>query len=477
MSPAKSPLRVVSLFSGAGGFDLGFHMTSRFKTIMANELKDAPAETISRNFGLEVVDTQTKPSADMPPTVILGDIEEVKFAYMKDSEPEVLLGGPPCQDFSIVKGPVRKGIEVKRGKLYSHFVRALVTLQPRFFVFENVPGLVSSNRGAAYKAILDDFSNLKLRWKEIQEVYQVDNGKELGDAIGFKVLFNDIVDAANLGVPQMRRRLIIIGVREDLAGKFNLFEFERLRQEMKARLSGNTDGSLFSKYPLTPLEVFEGKPLVDLREKYRAVMEKYKGIWRENSSQEAKKWKSIVWDKLTLDPVQDYLRLNGIEQGGTGEIEEAMAEHEDVLKLLGYSGRHVSDTRPGDGSEKIIPESEHVLDRMRHIPPDKNHLYVRDTKWHVEGRGLSLIYRRAHPLKPAPTIVAFGGGGTWGYHYERKRGKLTNRERARIQTFTDDFVFEGNRGEVRGQLGEAVPPLMAYRIAKALLEVRSILEG
>ena len=81
---------------------------------------------------------------------------------------------------------------------------------------------------------------------------------------------------------------------------------------------------------------------------------------------------------------------------------------------------------------------------------------------------MSLIYRRLNPDKPSPTIVAMGGGGTWGYHYNKPRA-LTNRERARIQTFPDNFIFEGTPTEVRMQLGNAVPPLGAKAIAESIL--------
>ncbi|MEQ6360498.1 DNA cytosine methyltransferase [Thermoanaerobacter thermohydrosulfuricus] len=87
---------------------------------------------------------------------------------------------------------------------------------------------------------------------------------------------------------------------------------------------------------------------------------------------------------------------------------------------------------------------------------------------------MSLIYRRIHPLKPSYTVVAYGGGGTWGYHYRRNRGKLTNRERARLQTFPDTFLFKGTSSEVRAQIGEAVPPLLGKKIARA---VKLILEA
>ena len=82
---------------------------------------------------------------------------------------------------------------------------------------------------------------------------------------------------------------------------------------------------------------------------------------------------------------------------------------------------------------------------------------------------MSLIYKRLHPNEPSPTIVANGGGGTWGYHYSEPR-PLTNRERARIQTFPDDFEFFGSISEVRKQLGNAVPPLGIKPIAEQLLK-------
>lgn len=81
---------------------------------------------------------------------------------------------------------------------------------------------------------------------------------------------------------------------------------------------------------------------------------------------------------------------------------------------------------------------------------------------------ISHVYRRLHPNQPSTTIIAGGGGGTWGYHYDEPRA-LTNRERARLQSFPDDFIFEGTFTEIRRQIGNAVPPDGIVALVEALI--------
>jgi len=453
--------KIVSLFSGAGGLDIGFHQYGGFEVKFANDIRSAPATTYCHNFKCRTIagEDLTAKTSLAKPAYAVGDITHLNFDGFLKVDADLVVGGPPCQDFSIVRGPEieRQGISTKRGNLYSHFIRALIHAQPKMFVFENVPGLVSANQGAAYQTILGDFTKLKQRWNEISQ--GVENGYS-GEIENYTVIFSKVIDPANVGVPQRRRRLIIIGVRNDLAGDFLKVNDHKAYAEQV--LSGKC--TLFPKYPLTSMEVFYGKAIDELGSEYEACMKNYAAVGSEGGFPKALEWMDKVYSKLTFDSVKDYLAMNKLA-GKQPDIKEAMDQHREVLKLCGYAGKNVSNLDLSDGTTSIEIERQSVMDRMSMIPPDENHDFVEGTEWRVSGKGMSLIYRRLHPLKPSYTVVAYGGGGTSGYHYERARGRLTNRERARLQTFPDWYEFKGNRADIRAQIGEAIPSLLGYRLA------------
>ena len=108
---------------------------------------------------------------------------------------------------------------------------------------------------------------------------------------------------------------------------------------------------------------------------------------------------------------------------------------------------------------------------MKHIKPGQNAFTAdlpEELKLNVRGAKISQIYKRLDPTKPAYTVTGSGGGGTHIYHYKEHRA-LTNRERARLQTFPDDYVFEGSKESVRKQIGMAVPAKGAQVIFEAIL--------
>ena len=127
---------------------------------------------------------------------------------------------------------------------------------------------------------------------------------------------------------------------------------------------------------------------------------------------------------------------------------------------------------PADApNNELTAMNQRVVERLKHIKPGENaftanlpeHLQLK-----VRGAKISQIYKRLHPDKPAYTVTGSGGGGTHIYHYSEPRA-LTNRERARLQTFPDRYLFTGSKESVRKQIGMAVPPRGAKIIFEALL--------
>lgn len=168
-------MNVVSLFSGAGGLDLGFK-NAGFKTILANEFDKEICPTFRRNF----------PEVNL----IEGDIRKISFSDIVEKPVDGIIGGPPCQSWSEA-GSLR-GIEDARGKLFYEYIRALKELRPKFFVAENVPGMLAKRHSAAVRNFLKMF-----------------------DAVGYHVCMK-VLNANDFGVPEERYRVFYVGFRKDL---------------------------------------------------------------------------------------------------------------------------------------------------------------------------------------------------------------------------------------------------------------------
>ncbi len=126
----------------------------------------------------------------------------------------------------------------------------------------------------------------------------------------------------------------------------------------------------------------------------------------------------------------------------------------------------------GAPNHELTKQSAGVIERLKYIPAGENAWYEgipEHLRLNVKGARMSQIYKRLHPEKPAYTITGSGGGGTHVYHWSEHRA-LTNRERARLQSFPDDFIFEGSKESVRKQIGMAVPPVGAQAIVTAVLK-------
>lgn len=169
-------MKVVSLFCGAGGLDLGF-LAAGHKIVWASDIDKDAIETYRFNIGKHAV---------------LGDIRAIDAKDIPECD--LVVGGFPCQGFSVAN--TGRSSSDSRNQLYLELLRVIRAKNPAFFMAENVKGLLSLAKGEVFKIILRDFSSL-----------------------GYRVT-HQVVNAADYGVPQKRQRLIIVGVRDDLTYDF-----------------------------------------------------------------------------------------------------------------------------------------------------------------------------------------------------------------------------------------------------------------
>lgn len=303
-------MKIVSLFSGAGGLDLGFKLAGH-EILWANDLYADAVETYRNNLGDHIV---------------CEDISCVEARDIPDCD--MVIGGFPCQGFSVAN--TKRNVSDERNQLYRQLIRIIETKRPKFFVAENVKGILSLGKGEILKMILNDFSSL-----------------------GYNVQ-NKTLNAADYGVPQLRHRVFFVGVRGDIDFSF--------------------------QFP-SPTHNAEGTD----------------GL---------KKWLSVG---------------------------EALAG---------------------------LPDP----DQPHNIP---NHEY---SKYKLRFNGY-LGHRVIDPQRPAPTVTARGDdkGGVVVLHHPNNRRRMSCRELATVQSFPVDYVFAGNRSSVYRQIGNAVPPELAYAVAKQFL--------
>ncbi len=219
-SHAEKDIRVLSLFSGAGGLDIGFH-DAGFTIVECNELVKDFAKTLSLN--------STKAGRLEGSNVVCMDINH----YNPDVENiDFVIGGPPCQTFSAAGARAAgvNGTDDNRGNLFRQYVRILEKLRPKGFLFENVYRIVGAQSGKP--------------WKMIQEAFQ---------AAGYRLYWR-ILDAADFGVPQFRERLIVVGLQEgafqfpypthgpDSKNNHPYYSAKKAIKNVVSKIEGNTIG-------------------------------------------------------------------------------------------------------------------------------------------------------------------------------------------------------------------------------------------
>ncbi len=305
---------------------------------------------------------------------------------------DLIVGGPPCQAYSLVGrskinslGDQHVSTDI-RYELYKQYGRFLQKYQPEYFVFENVLGLRSAEKG-----------QLLLRIKKYFE-------KECGYKIDWR-----IVNAYEYGVLQLRKRIIIIGKRG--LDPFEYPEFERVRREN----SWNVKESLFSD--LEPLSVGE---------------EKHYSLYKDL-------------------PVNSYLQKHGIRSE------------------VNFVTQHI--TRPHNSRDlaiyRLAIEKWEEGERLKY--PD----LPEELRTHRNLTSFLDRYKVVDPDGLCHTVVAHiaRDGHYYIYPDKNQTRSLSVREAARIQSFPDDYFFEGGRGAAFKQIGNAVPPQLAFVIARKMKEL------
>ena len=387
---------LIDLFSGVGGISQGFHWAG-FETIVANEYDKSIAEAYKKNFS----DTN----------MVIGDVRDVDFKQLmkehklKSGDIDVIAGGPPCQGFSMAN---RKRIEEDdRNLLFLEFVRAVKTFRPKCFLIENVMGMT------AEKVSIND-----------KQKTVVDSMTQYFEEIGYRIAFKSF-KAEEHGVPQMRRRVIIIGTC--IENKFDDLKFLRIGRIQKEYLS-------------------------------KEEMKKVDGIEHtlfDDILPQGLKYPTTVWEAISdLPQFKDG--------GGEDEMEYTCSLKNTYQKLMREKSKKVY-------NHKSTPHSKEVIKRIKLIKQGEN---FKDLPVDMRTKSVhSGAYGRLESEFLTPTITTrFDTPSTGRVIHPFSHRTLTVREAARLQSFPDHFKFVGTRTSQGKQVGNAVPPLVAKKIGEMLIK-------
>ena len=390
MKKNDQKLKVVSLFSGCGGLDLGF-INAGYEVIWANDFLPSAVETYKENIGDHIV---------------LGDITQIPSKDIPDGF-DILLGGFPCQGFSIANS--KRSMEDERNFLYKEMLRIIKDKKPKYFLAENVKGLLSMQKGAVIEMIISDF-------------------KKLGYEVNYKLL-----RASDYGVPQHRERVIIIGNRIGLKNPFpkithgdgdNLKPFVSTKEAVgflaKVRARGR-------EFKLRDQTIYNHTARTNVHDEFWGRKNKpnqfdicdYLKEWRNKSG----------WTTKKVDNHFGYAHTAGHwfrKDNNSGSIPNP-ADWWELKKILGFDDKY----------DKQVTELE--------LKPITFEQSLRINNWNT----------------PSDTITATGPE----IHPNKER-RMSVRECALIQTFPIDFKFSGSLGNMYKQIGNAVPVLMAEKIAR-----------
>ena len=395
--------RVISLFSGAGGMDLGF-INAGFEIVWANDFFKEAVESYKKN-----VDDR----------IVFGDITKIDSSEMPD-DIDLVIGGFPCQGFSVAN--TKRSMKDERNFLYKEMLRVIDAKKPKFFVAENVKGILSMKKGKVFEMIKKDF-------------------KKLGYNVDAKLL-----NAAEYGVPQARERVVIIGNRTGVDNPYPTATHwvDSKKYESKEGLKDpvtveETIGFLsdvrLSEKPITldnGMVIYNHMAATNVYDKfwgrkYKVKQEDicdYLKMWRDKAGYTTKKVDDHFGYKYTAG---HWFR----KDNHSGSIPKP-SDWWELKKILGFDSKY-------DKKVTTMVEKEIKFEQS-----------LRITNWD----------------RPSDTITATSPE----IHINRER-RLSARECAMLQTFPMDYEFVGSLNVVYKQIGNAVPVKLAEQIAKGIYEV------
>lgn len=389
----NNTLTMLDLFAGAGGLSEGLSEAG-FHSLFASEIVPVYANTYKLNHpGAKVF------TADIRS---LNADEVLSELGLERGQLDLLAGGPPCQGFSI-NAPVRSILD-QRNHLFKEYLRFVDTFAPRAVLIENVPGLVSFEHGETLHAILDALA-------------------QLGYGTDVRIL-----GAAYYGVPQMRWRTIILGLRGKILPTV-AFPEPVYHAPIRPNFTTTFDGQMLVKLPAPEVSAA-----------FTTVKEAIGDLPPLMCGERGEEVKEYI-----SEPFSDYQRR--LRVGSTG-----VYNHE-APRLSKINLERLKYIRPG-GNWTDIPDDLLPKGMKRANRGDHTKRYGR-----VTADGLaSTILTKCDPH--------------WGayFHYEQERS-FTVREAARIQSFPDHYIFTGTIAEQFAQVGNAVPPLLAEAVGLTLKSI------
>ena len=394
--------RFIDLCAGCGGLSEGFYKQG-YKALLHLEIDEAACKSLRtrmRYYGY--TDDEVEKSVLCGDITAKGIIKEIDKRVHE--EVDIIIGGPPCQAFSSVgraQSPDSMSSD-PRNYLFENYLQILNYVKPKMFIFENVKGLLSAKpKGVKIFDIIV---------REMSKTYNIVSDPKT-------ILLN----AADYGVPQIRERVIIIGVRKDI----DYIDVKNIYASI-TKTHSNNDESL-------PNYVTVGEAIFDLPKLNPGEGDNIQYV-------------------IPLKEKNDYLKKFSNDSG------------------IVYN--HVARNHNDLDRERYRILSEHKNWQLKDLQMVRPDLVHHDPK-HFGNR-----YTVQESDKPGKTVVAhlYKDGNLFIHPDSEQARTFTVREAARIQSFPDDFVFEGSRTEQFKQVGNAVPPLMAEVFAKILGEYLDVIE-